>query len=329
MSHPVIGTHGSAQNASTNYTPSKLKTYGFAIAIIVGLCGIGIAITGVAGFFHIGSLNNLAQVDAMIMMAAGGGGGIVFLVIGLVGTLKNRQAGSPLQAGGDNAAPDNKPTVKNGEKVSFIDTQGGLVYGKDTWQTLNIEVLDDVVPNAPSFDWDAKDPYFNQAYSENYILLYIPQKVSVNGITKEFNLQTLKDVSSDLFLHCDDWVAQDFGNSVITFGWRLISKRIIPQNQQGDFFKTTKNLGDGGNDFRLLHALEAIALNQMLYFAPTHGRLYGSKATYIGCSEKIDGQGNNDRVVIGCFGHRGFGVYRFGNLRMTRGEYGFAVGISL
>lgn len=74
--------------------PSTVKTYGFAIAIIVGIGGLAIGAAGVAGYFQVGALRNMAQVDAIIMMAAGGGGGAILLIVGVMGSIKNRQSGS-------------------------------------------------------------------------------------------------------------------------------------------------------------------------------------------------------------------------------------------
>jgi hypothetical protein len=72
------------------------KELGFVIAIIVGIGGLAVAGVGFAsfgstqGWFAAGALSNLSQIDAIIMMAAGGAGGIVFLIIGIVGTVKNK-----------------------------------------------------------------------------------------------------------------------------------------------------------------------------------------------------------------------------------------------
>ncbi len=70
-------------------SPSQCKTYEFALIIIVGIGGLAVGGAGLAGYFHVGALSNLSQVNAIIMMAAGGGGGMIFLVIGTVGSVKN------------------------------------------------------------------------------------------------------------------------------------------------------------------------------------------------------------------------------------------------
>ena len=72
-------------------SPSKCKTYGFALTIIVGIGGLAVCGAGLVGYFHVGALSNLSQVNAIIMMAAGGGGGVIFLTVGIVGSIKNRQ----------------------------------------------------------------------------------------------------------------------------------------------------------------------------------------------------------------------------------------------
>lgn len=77
--------------------PSKLKTYGFAIAIILGICGFAVCGTGVAGYNKVGALRDLSQANAIIMMAVGGSIGILLLIMGVVGFLKNRGEVSPPQ----------------------------------------------------------------------------------------------------------------------------------------------------------------------------------------------------------------------------------------
>lgn len=85
-----VGSREINRNIPTHNPPSKLKTYGFAIAIIVGIGGLAVGATGLAGYFHGGALSNMAQVNAIIMMAASGGG-VILLIVGIVGTVKNRK----------------------------------------------------------------------------------------------------------------------------------------------------------------------------------------------------------------------------------------------
>jgi len=87
-----IGFGNTDLNIPTYTSPSKLKTYGFIIAIIVGIGGLAVGGAGVAGC--VGAFSNMAQIDAIIMVAVGGGGGIILLIIGIVGTVKNRKISS-------------------------------------------------------------------------------------------------------------------------------------------------------------------------------------------------------------------------------------------
>ena len=70
---------------------------GFAIVIILGLGGLAVAGIGLGGYLQTGFLSSLGQVNSIIMMAAGGGGGIAFLIIGIVGSVKNRQKTTHVQ----------------------------------------------------------------------------------------------------------------------------------------------------------------------------------------------------------------------------------------
>jgi hypothetical protein len=106
---PAGSTHSSS--------PSKLKTYGFIIAIIVGIGALAVGGAGVAGYFHVGALSNMSQIDAIIMMAVGGGG-VIPLIVGILGTVRNRQS------------------VQKTGSISSVDTQGGSVYGPEVWPEL-------------------------------------------------------------------------------------------------------------------------------------------------------------------------------------------------
>src|SRR5262245_32562042 len=117
-----------------NSLPSKLKTYGFIIAIILGIGGLGVGGAGVAGYFHVGALSNMTQIDAITMMALGGGGGVILLIVGLVGTEKNRQPLShPLRKDVNSGYRSASQKTSN---TSSLDTPGGLVYGPEAWPKL-------------------------------------------------------------------------------------------------------------------------------------------------------------------------------------------------
>jgi hypothetical protein len=76
--------------------PSKGKMLDFVIVIILGLGILAAAGLELGGYLQTGSLSNLSQVNSIMIMAVCGGAGIVFLIIGVVGAIKNRQGSSHL-----------------------------------------------------------------------------------------------------------------------------------------------------------------------------------------------------------------------------------------
>ena len=139
------------RNVVMHAPPSKLKTYGFVIAIIVGIGGLALGGAGVAGYFQVGTLSHMAQIDAIILMAEFGGIGAILFIIGVVGTVKNRQGESAQQ-------PRGMPIDNVNINLADLDTQGGRVYGPRIWQALGqkwgctLEVLDEGVGEASEID---------------------------------------------------------------------------------------------------------------------------------------------------------------------------------
>ncbi len=278
--------------------PSKLKTYGFAIAIIVGVGGFIAGGVGIAGC--LGAISNLNKVHAILMMVAGGGGGIVLFSAGIVGTVKNRRNNAlEIDSGNHTHQPIQ---VDREEVIRTTDTQGGLVYGSEAWRIWGVEVLDEV-PAAPHVDWDEKDPFFKEAYRENYVLLYIPQKIRAGREEKDLTLRTLQEISKGPFRDFDPLVAKLFDDSA-SHGWVLVSKKVIPASQYMHY-ENQKDLVESKKGFRMPHALEVIAAN-LIIFAFTKERLYGTNPViYTRCIEKID---ERYSVGIGGFGPAGLGV---------------------
>lgn len=293
---------GSSDNTdrlhSSNPLLKSCKTYGFVIAMIIGIGGLAAGGVGAAGYF--GAISNLNQVDAIIMMAAGGGGGAILFIVGVVGTVKNclhntledtngRRARQPLQ-------------VNKQEIIGTTNTQNGLVYGADAWRIWGADVLDEVPP-APEMNWDDNDPYFNEAYRDNYVLLYIPQRIRVGREEKDLNLQTLREISGGPFEYFSDIVAGQFGQTSSS-GWVLISKKVIP-NSRRKGYEAQKQMIEEQANFRLANTEEAVAASLMV-FAFTNETLYGKQPlTYTRCLEKVD---DLYPVVVGSFGTDGLNV---------------------
>jgi hypothetical protein len=266
---------------SSNHTivknkPSTRKTIGFAIVTILGLGSLVAAGVGLGGYLQAGSLSSIGQVNSIIMMSACGGGGIVFLVVGIVGSVKNCQR---------------KSLQNMRDVVSTIDTKGGLIYGADAWKIWNVEVLDKV-PELPNVDLSQKDK----------ILLYIPQRVRVNGKEKDFNLKTLIEIQHDRFKYFSPIVENQFQHTTAA-GWALIDKAVIPESRSQDY-ETQKTMVESKGG-RLPSVLEAIVLNLMV-FDFTGERLYGhDPCTFTRCAEKVNGK---FPVVVGDFTPDGLNV---------------------
>ena len=82
--------HNSSHEIKQQDAPSQCPVIVSALVIIVGIGGLVAAGVGVAAFCQVGSLSQLSQVHAIILMAAGGGGGLLLIVIGSVVCHKNR-----------------------------------------------------------------------------------------------------------------------------------------------------------------------------------------------------------------------------------------------
>jgi hypothetical protein len=296
------------------HKPSKGKTIGFAIVIILGLGCLAVAGVGLGGYLQAGSFSSLGQIHSIIMMAAGGGGGIIFLIIGIVGSVKSCRTSSHQQHNRNegieynivkprNTNSSSKP-AKNTGIVSTVDTHGGLIYGVEAWKIWNVEVLDKV-PDAPEIRWDNNDPHFNEAFRENYALLYIPKKVRVNGKNKDLTLKTFKEISGGPFEYFDKTVEDKFGNSSAP-GWVLISKKVVPKSKSQDY-ATQKMMVEAKRGFHMLHALEAAVLNLMID-AFTGKRLHGENLTYTRCVECVDGGKNPDVNPVVAVGFSSLGL---------------------
>ena len=86
--HTIPGVQPSTLVSSqiTHNNPSKCHNpLQFAVLIILGIGGLAAAGTGIGGLLQAGSLSNLGQMNAIVMVVIGGGGGIPLLIIGIMG----------------------------------------------------------------------------------------------------------------------------------------------------------------------------------------------------------------------------------------------------
>jgi hypothetical protein len=239
----------------SNNPPSKLKTYGFAIAIIVGICGLAVGGIGLAGYFHVGALSNLTQIQTMIMMSAGGCGGVTLLVLGIL-AVKNRKHGSnheylkeeqETQSQKIESPEDGLIGLESGstDTVLAMDGMGPheiddeiythtppkLSYGLKEWEGLGVHVLDNLTE--PTIPWDDYDSFFNEPFRNNYVLFYIPKRVKINNIEQDLTFQTLKQISPFKIDVHNAFPEHEIEN--VASGWVLMSKRHILGSEERSY----------------------------------------------------------------------------------------------
>jgi hypothetical protein len=314
------GSGEANRDTSVNNSTSKLKICGVAIAIIVGIIGLTVCGAGLVGYFHVGSLSNLNQVHAITMMAAGSVGGAMFLIIGIVGLVKNCSQKSNHQRN-DESDVDNLALSKlqnsdprSSEKIekpnitlSSARDKAGLVYGPDAkaWKNWGVEILDKI-PEAPQIQWHERDPYFDASFEDNYLLVYIPKRIRFNGKEQDLTLKTFKAIGSpfDFFSEFVEDFKDPRGNDTAG-GWVLLSKRVIP-NSRNKNYAEQQQMVKANKDFYVPYALEAIVLNLVVH-ASTGEQLYGrNPITYTRCADQIS---DNCPVIVGSFGFEGLSVF--------------------
>jgi hypothetical protein len=278
-----------------NQAPSKLPTYGFAIAIIFGIIGVGAGVTGVCGYFHVGALSNMAQVNAMIMMAAGGGGGVILLIVGIVGSVKNRQASSHADDKHSGSSQKSESTAPS-KKREDIDTQGNTVFGPEAYEICpGVKVVGKVepIPEHLKAGEGERDPFFNKPIEQSFPLLYISEKVTVNGKEMDLTFNNLEKITGIPFRDCYPYVKEQYGNTPLKPGWRRMSMGIISEKSRGMSWQAQKELVEG-KGYDMPQALETAIFMYMVH-AFTDRWVY-PKGTYTRCIEKI---GDKDPIIVG------------------------------
>lgn len=260
-----------------NNPPSKWKTLGFAIAIIVGISGFAVAGIGLIGYLKVGALSHLGQIDSITMMAAGGGGGIIFLITGIIGSVKNRQKRIGTET----------PALSISQKGE--DALPGATYGPEAWEKLGCIVVGKRPP-VPTINWDEKDPFFpGKTLGETSILVFIPEEIVFNRRLRAITLNVLEEISGQKFGTYSNSVREEYGNTPIESGWVLMTKDIIPESREKSFDvqKTLVEMQGQGKGYRIPKAGEITA--GILLHAQSGEQLYDAKPaiTYTRCEETV------------------------------------------
>lgn len=303
--------HPNTQIFKNEFPKIKTKTITCVLIIILGLGGL--ILGGVGLGRHLGSIMNPNPLNSMIMMACGGIG-IAFLIIGIIclGKEPATEEAPPLvierlDPTVASAIRIEKPTLDTLIKTQGVsidvDTHNGLIYGPDAWEEAwGIKVSDHVL-EAPKIDWDAQDPFFSEAYRENYSLIYIPNLISVDGLEKQLSLTSLIDIVDEatfgdenhpFFERINNEVKRRFGNTTAD-GWVLMSTKVIPKSR-GAAAHIQEDMVMAKPGFYTPPLLEGVALSLMeLSFKGKQAYAQGSYLTYARLQEKIDSR----RIFIG------------------------------
>ncbi|MFC2049064.1 hypothetical protein ACFLR2_00100 [Chlamydiota bacterium] len=277
----ITGRHSFAPHVIKS-EPSQCKTIGFAIVIILGLGSLAVAGVGLGGYLPVGSLSSLGQVNSIIMMAAGGGGGIVFLTIGIVGSVKNRQksshtgniesvrptTGSPPKIGNtDSGRPiaPALPSIETSVRTAppSIDTHDGRYFGPEAYGIWGAQVVGPVeaIPERLNVKPGEQDPFFGQP-EESLPLLYIPDKVLVKGEEQYLTLNTLEQISGKSF-YINGTVKHMYGHIPLQSGWRRMSRGVIP-GRIPKTYAVQKSMVETKEGYRLPYALEVVVFRQLV-----------------------------------------------------------------
>jgi hypothetical protein len=322
-------------DASThNSPPSTLKTYGFIIAIIVGIGGLAVGGAGVAGYFHVGALSNLAQIDAIIMMAVGGGGGgggVILLIVGIVGTVKNRKAVHVPESNPENrdilppsidiSHPHHPDRIKKSQTKFIENASKGIIrdarrFGKAQWERDFGDVGDepalrddiDEILNSPCpFSGDD-----NTKVKDTHMLVLIPATVGGEALTLnklEQLIQNPKEGHKTNYRGYEgSWTKDEHGSvKVGRSHWVLMTKDVLPGSRNKTYDEQKVLVQQyAGQDYVVPDAIEA-AVCILMEFVASGEYLYShhEPITRTRCAQTVQ-----DRypVIVGGFGFDGLRV---------------------
>jgi hypothetical protein len=255
-----------------------------------------VAGVGVGGYLQVGSLSSLSQVNSIIMMTAGGGGGIIFLIIGIVGTVKNHRNNT-------NDSAQSTSTNALSKKSEDFDTQGNTVYGPEAYERFpRVKVVGEAgpIPERLKALRGETDPFFQKPVKESFPLVYFPKQISVNGEVMDLTLNNLEKMTGIPFKFFSP-INEQFRDTPLEPGWRRMSMGIISEESRGESYQeqkdrveNTEKVGDEQKYF-MQQALE-VAVFMHLVHAFT-GRWVYPAGTYTRCIEKIDGE--DEYLVVG------------------------------
>ncbi len=311
-----VGSSDSADRLHPSNPPLKSwKTYGFAIAIIIGIGGLAVGGVGAAG--HFGAISNLNQVHAIIMMAAGSGGGAILFIVGVVGTVKNCKTGGG--SGTHSLRGDMDLRISGGRQTEFIQrTSTGTIrdaqrFGKAEWATYFGDVGEEpslpenieAILNSPCpFSGDE-----NVKVKDTHMLVLVPATVNREALTLNKLQELIKNPQNGG--HATDYgfyntpIKDAHGSTQVEQShWVLMTRDVVPGNRN-ETYDNQKELVNQHEGYSLPGALEA-AVCILMEHVSSGSKLFGERPSiYTYCIEKV----YEYPVVVGGFGSAGLVVF--------------------
>jgi|GEM_PF-1777286 len=328
--------HDKEFNATAHNPPSQLKTYGFILAIIVGVGGLAAGGAGAAGYFQIGALSNMDQIDAIIMMAAGGGGGLIFLIIGIVRTVKNQKMDHgpsiPIENQADNLqAPLNLHQLKLARITFSANTFKGEIrgdqrFGKAEWEKYFGEVgkepplpedIDDILNSPCPFSENE-----SVKVKDTHMLVLIPATVNGENLTLDKLGELIKNPKcgrkARYRYYDDSETKKQCGQEKIGVSrWVLMTKDVLP-GSKGMSLQSQRKLVSEYKDYHVPQIAEASVCILMEYIQSGTYLFSASKAkpdspsasTYTLCEETLKYTSKVDySVMVGAFDTDEFAIH--------------------
>ena len=328
-----VGSSGRTDRLhSSNPLLKSCKTYGFAIAIIIGIGGLAVGGVGVAGYFG-GAISNLNQVHAIIMMAAGGGGGAILFIVGVVGTVKNCKTGS---GSGTHSSRGNRGLgISSGRQTECIKRTGsGTIrdaqrFGKTQWATYFGDVgkepalpenIDEILNSPCPFSGDE-----SIKVKDTHMLVLVPATVNREALT----LNKLQDLIQNPqneghatnYDYYGDSTKSEYGNTPVERShWVLMTRDVVP-GSRNKTYQEQQDLVNQYEGYGLPGALEA-AVCILMEHVSSGSKLFGERPlTYTRCTETVGGR---YPVVVGGFGPDGLDVNDYYSDDFVFDDYGVA-----
>ena len=299
-----------AGQRNVNLPPSKWKTLGVALAIILGIGGLAVAGIGLSGYLQAGAFNSLSHAHSITMIAVGGIGGIAFLIMGIVGCVKY-----PL------FNQSHQPDKKKREATEISSPSGSAtsaqdippyIFGEACWKKHFGDIgLAPPLPLNIQDILDSPSPYHREkTVKETHILVLIPE--TLNGTPLSFErvhkllpegfygeIAEMNNTANARAISIDPI-------PVTPSHWALMTPEPVPaslgQHAERGLLTEFYDTKGAADEYRRPPIRDASICILMFYYARNHQRLFENVSIY--CSER----GRLGSLLVGPFNEKGLHI---------------------